>query len=106
MTPENIIKNQICYYLKSRGIFFWSQNNVGIYDPVRKRFRKSHNPFRIKGVSDILGVLPCGRLLCIEVKTKRGYPTPEQKLFIENVNLNGGLAFIARNIDDVIRGLL
>jgi len=105
MTPEGAVRNLVCSYLTRLGVFFWVNDSVGIFDPKTKRYRKNHSPYRIKGVSDILGILPNGRLLAIELKSATGRLTPEQKLFIEKIKLNGGIAFMARSIDDVKREL-
>jgi len=105
MTPEGAVRNLVCSYLTRLNIFFWLHDSVGIFDPKTKRFRKNHSPYRIKGVSDILGILPNGRLLAIELKSATGRLTPEQKHFLEQVNARGGLAFMARSIDDVKVGL-
>lgn len=62
-----------------------------------------------KGTSDIIGCLPPnGRYLAIEVKDgekKRKNTTPEQLEYIDHVNAAGGIAFIACDIDDVVRRL-
>jgi hypothetical protein len=105
MTPEVAVRNLVCSYLTRLGVFFWVNDSVGIFDPKIKRYRKNHSPYRIKGVSDVLGILPNGRLLAIELKSATGRLTPEQKLFIEKIKLNGGIAFMARSIDDVKREL-
>lgn len=102
MTPELFIKNQICSWLTIKKIFFFAHDSVGIWNPTRKVFMSNKSPYRIKGVSDILGVLPGGQFLAIEVKAEKGRLTPEQKTFLLTVNLNGGVAFMARGINDVI----
>jgi Holliday junction resolvase len=57
-------------------------------------------------VPDILGVLPDGKALMIEVKTETGKVSPEQESFIENASRVGAVAFIARSINDVMaRGI-
>lgn len=61
-----------------------------------------------KGIPDILGILPAGvaggpgRFLAIEVKTDKGRVSPDQEKFMELINRSGGLAFVARSVDDVI----
>ena len=105
MTPETKIKRAICQWLRLKHVFIFTHDSVGIYDPTRKRFRTNHDPFRKKGVSDVLGIWQ-GKFLAIEVKTPRTYATKEQKEFIEDVRANGGVAFIARSIEDVEAGLL
>ena len=103
MTPENRIKRQICAWLrvKRRDIFFWVNDSVGIFDPVKKVYRSNKDPFRIKGVSDLIGILPDGKFLAIEVKTPTGRVSVEQTAFIQKINSSGGLAFIARSLEDV-----
>lgn len=99
---EKEIEYQILHYLRSLGIFCFKVDRQGTFDPTKKIFRSNKNPFKKKGVSDILGI--CNkRFLAIEVKRNKpkGYPSKEQKEFIEEVNLSGGIAFIARSVDDV-----
>lgn len=57
-----------------------------------------------RGVPDILGIYQ-GSLLGIEIKTATGKPSPEQERFIQNINDAGGIAFVARSVDDVIEKL-
>lgn len=74
---------------------------MGIYDPVKKTFRANKDPYRIKGVADILGVMPGGAFLAIEVKTKTGVVSLEQKAFLSQIEGNRGIAFVARCLEDV-----
>lgn len=76
--------------LKNVGVFAWKQWQGPMSQP--------------RGVSDIIGVFN-GRFLAIEVKAAGGRVTPEQERFIETVRRHGGIAFVARSIDDVIEGL-
>lgn len=107
---EKDIQNSILDYLhfwmaaNNHKGFFWTNNNVGIYDPASGVYRKNKSPHSIKGVSDILGLLN-GRFIAIEVKSRLGKLTPEQRIFIDKINVSGGLAFVARSINDVERGL-
>lgn len=56
------------------------------------------------GSPDIIGVFK-GRFLGIEVKSKCGKLRPEQKEFLENIIKNGGIAFVAKSIEDVEKNL-
>lgn len=87
---ENQITKQIRDYLSIRKIFHW-KNWAGL----------GSTP----GVPDILGVLPNGRFLGIEVKTSKGKVSAHQQSFINAINDNGGLVFVARSVDDVILNL-
>lgn len=98
MTPESRIEQDIFAFLKSIGIFCFKADRVGIYDPIRKRFRSNKNPNRIKGVSDILGIAPGGRFLAIEVKAPKGSLTKEQREFLVSVQDAGGIAFVSRSV--------
>lgn len=56
------------------------------------------------GSADIIGIhKPTGRFLAIEVKTKTGKPTKEQLNFLEQVRNAGGIAGIARSVEDALR---
>jgi hypothetical protein len=101
VTPERVIEVQILRFLTLKRIYSWKNVTGGYFDPVRKIFRKQASPFAINGTSDILGVLPDGKFLAIEVKSKTGRPSPEQINFIDSVTKNNGIAFIARSIQDV-----
>jgi hypothetical protein len=58
-----------------------------------------------KGMSDILGILKTGRTLAIEVKNRTRKVDPHQQQFLDDINAGGGLAFVARSVDDVIAKL-
>jgi hypothetical protein len=87
--PEGLLTASIRHLLKSMGVFHWK--NFGGF-------------MGAKGVPDILGCYH-GKLLGIEVKAPNGKVSPDQQIFIENINRAGGLAFVARSVDDVIEGL-
>ena len=103
-TLEKGIENAILRFLNKIGVYCWKNQSVGIYDPVKKIYRKSNNAAHIKGVSDILGVIE-GRFLAIEVKSAKGVVSPEQRIFLTRINQEGGIAFVARNVDQVAREL-
>lgn len=58
--------------------------------------------FGFPGMPDVLGQLPGGRLLAIEVKRPSGKVTDDQAAFIERANYGGALAFVARSVSDVL----
>lgn len=67
-------------------------------------FKHWGGPMSAKGVSDILGICN-GKFLAIEIKREGGTLTPEQQGFLDRVCKEGGTGFVARSVDDVIRGL-
>ncbi len=112
---ESVIEAHIKQYLALRNIFFWKVKTTGTYDPAKRIFRATGANY-MKGVSDILGVLPIkitpdmvgetvGIMLAIEVKSKTGKLRPEQVIFQQRVRTCGGVAFVARGVEDVQAGL-
>lgn len=97
---ESLIQNQILTWLTQRKIFVWRNNSVGVYDPVKRLYRKNMSKFSLNGTSDILGIIE-GKLLAIEVKSETGRVSDAQKKFLNEVNAQGGVAFVARNVMDV-----
>ena len=91
---EKDIQSSILNHLKKK-IFCW-RNNSGV-TVIQHRFIR----FGAKGAPDIIGVLPDGRFLGIEVKKPGGPVRPEQKVFIDLINKNKGLAFIAHDLQEV-----
>lgn len=84
---EAAITHHIRHYLRMKGIFHFKHwSGLGSQ----------------KGVPDIIGVLPGGRALFIEVKTKSGTVRKEQAEFIAGLERAGALVFVARSIDDVM----
>ena len=89
---ERDIQKSIIDYLRVKGVFCWENRTQGTYDPTRKQFRRNNSKYFLKGVSDILGVLPDGSFLAIEVKRPGGKISIEQSMFIGNINKNKGIA--------------
>ena len=59
------------------------------------------------GIPDLIGVLaPEGRFLAIEVKTERGQLSPYQEKWLGQFKACGGVAFVARSVEDVEKGLI
>jgi hypothetical protein len=100
---EHPLQNTIVAFLRFRGFYVWRQNNHAVYDQKRGCYRR--NPQARLGVSDILGILPDGRFLAIEVKSARGKPSDDQRTFLQSIKDNGGIAFVARTLEDVKREL-
>ena len=56
--------------------------------------------FQPKGIPDLI-VVAGGLFFGLEVKTKIGRQSPEQKEFEANVKKHGGKYFVVRSIEDV-----
>lgn len=96
---ETDILREILLYLKYRGRFCWRVNTTGIWHPERRCFLKPYNI--TPGTSDLF-VLDSGRLYAIEVKSRTGKQSDDQKIFEENTKKNGGVYVLARCVQDVI----
>jgi hypothetical protein len=56
-----------------------------------------------KGGADIIGISPDGRFIGVEVKTKTGRVSQEQDRFISAVRAAGGIAGVARSVEDALK---
>jgi hypothetical protein len=99
---EKAIETQILHFLAYKGIMAWKIENQGTFDAKKGIYRRKIGPGRTLGVSDIVGLLPNGRLFAIEVKSATGRISEHQEQFLNRIKQNEGLAFIARSIEDVI----
>jgi len=98
---EKVIENLLLEWLNyQRGCFAWKNNSMGVYDPIKKTFRTNKNKYVHNGVSDILGIYK-GRLLAVEVKTSKGVVSRAQQIFIDRVIKEGGIAGVARSLQDL-----
>lgn len=112
MNPETKLQNLILIELSKAGCTVWRVETAGAW--LGRQIHREGNTVTLtnarmfttglcKGGSDIIGIAPCGRFLAIEVKTKTGRPTKDQLRFIEAVNRAGGIAGIARSVDDALQ---
>lgn len=93
---EKQIEYEILNFLKWCGFFVWKNDRQGTFDPSRGVFRSNKNPHKIKGVADILGIID-GKMIAIEVKSPKGRLSDEQRVFLVNVNKNGGIGLVSRS---------
>ncbi len=100
MTAESDLNRAIIVYLQTIGVFAWRCNSGALKnsDGVWVKYGR-------KGMADILGILPGGKFLAIESKIGRAKPSKEQRAFLEEIRVNGGVAILAYTLDDVIEGL-
>ena len=94
---EAQIKRSIMDFLKFIGVSAWPIATTGIPIGTTGKFRTSVNR---KGTLDIFFFFK-SRGGVIEVKTPKGALRPEQKLALEEVASAGGIAILARSVEDV-----
>ena len=99
--PEIVIEREILVYLNSLPhAFFWKNDTIGVFDQELKSYRKSPNPYVIRGVSDIIGIIQ-GVIFFFEVKNARGVESKHQKGFRNKLNKLGGNCFVVRSVNEV-----
>lgn len=96
-------------WLALRRIKAWRSNNTGVYDPAKKVYRTFQG---LRGVSDILGIVPqtvpiagervtFGNFLAIEVKRQGEVLRPDQEQFLEEIRQRGGIALCIRSLTEL-----
>jgi len=100
MTQEGAVVQACLEYLRLYGAFVWRNNTGALKD-------KSDRPvfFGKPGSADIIGLLPGGRFIAVECKAEKGRLSEKQKKFLEDVEQLGGLAVVARSVDDVMQAV-
>jgi penicillin-binding protein-related factor A (putative recombinase) len=103
MVKEKKIESDILRWLNLQpSTFAFKVNTIGIFDPIKKIYRKNRNPYLIKGTHDIIGVCQ-GRFFSIEVKSDKGKLTEDQYLFGLKVRQSQGeCLMVAQSLDQVI----
>jgi len=104
---EKQIETAILNFLTSiKGCKAWKNQTTGIFDPHKKVYRSLKGRYSGKGSADILACLG-GWFIAIELKNPaRSVVSIHQYKFLEEIRNAGGVAFIARSVDDVKRTLL
>ena len=109
-TTETDLVRACLDWLALHRIKAWRMNNTGIFDPVKKIHRRFHG---LRGVSDILGILPqtvrldggdeetFGNFLAIEVKKPGEKPRPDQQAFLQDIRAAGGIALCVHSLDEL-----
>lgn len=107
---EKQIENVILQWLNLQpGAYAFKYAVSGVWDPVKKIFRKAGQGVAIGG-ADIIGVYH-GRFLALEVKTPRSFKkffnSPgdhevRQQTFLNRVRSAGGIAEVVCSLDMVI----
>lgn len=98
--PEGDLVRACLQLLRLRGVFAWRVNSGAI--KLDKRFVRFNS---INGISDIIGILPGGRILAVEAKVGRNKTSEAQDAFLAEVRSRGGVAVVAYEVEDVEKAL-
>lgn len=96
---ESVIQSAILDFLRCKNIYAWRNNNQGRI--IQTKVGAIMGQSFAAGTSDILGCLPNGKFLAIEVKRPGGKVTAGQANFIDRIRSCGGVAIIATSVDEV-----
>lgn len=107
MTNSNNLNNAVIEYFKTIGGMAW-RNNTGAFagqyrnkdGATRQRFIR----FGQKGSGDVLALYR-GVFFSIETKSERDRVRESQAEWMDEVSRHGGVAIVARSIDDVIEAV-
>lgn len=91
---ESDIQRNILSYLATRGIVAW-RTNAG--------YIKRNVKLAPSGTPDIIGYLPNGRLLGIEVKRPKGKVSDSQQAWLDRAEQAGCAVMVARSVEEVVR---
>jgi len=95
-TGETKIVREVLSLLRDHHILAF-RNNTGVARIGGRWVR-----FGVPGSPDIIGVLPGGRFLGIEVKTATGKEADHQRDFRERIELSGGVAIVVHSIEEAL----
>jgi len=99
-SPEGRVVDAVLAFLKLKNVFAWRNNSGATVagEGASRRFVR----YGLVGSSDILGILPDGQFLGIECKSPTGRTTKAQEAFLDEIEGRGGLAILARDVNDVL----
>lgn len=111
MNPETKLQNLILIALSEAGCTVWRVETAGAW--VGRRIHQDGQTVTLAnarmfttglcvGGSDIIGIAPDGRFMAVEAKTETGRVSAEQERFIAAVRQAGGIAGVARSVQDAL----
>ena len=95
---ESQVLTAVLGYLRRHPAVAWCERmNTGAFE-TDERYIK----FGFVGLSDVLGQMKDGRILCVECKREHGGKVSEaQQAFIDRVRKHGGVAGVVRGVEEV-----
>ena len=89
------LQHSLVNFLRLQGVFCWIN-----FQPLIRRGQMKMYHWSSTGVADILGIYD-GKPLAIEVKYGKGKTTKRQGEFLDKFEEEGGIAIVARSIEDI-----
>ena len=101
---EKQIESLICTWLNYQpGVFAFKVNTTGVYDPIRKIFRKNKNKHLRLGTADLICAINIEGIpifAAFEIKVPKGKQSQNQREFEIACKKANGYYFILRSIED------
>lgn len=88
-------------YLNTSKCWAWRNNTIGVFDPVKKVFRR--NKHSLRGAADIIGLTQKGQFLSVELKTGKDKMSIHQEYFREQITNHGGIYLCVKDFDDFLK---
>lgn len=98
---EADIQKEILDFLESKG-FLVVKINLGAHK-IKGGFIRSRKS--TVGMSDIIGISPCGRFTACEVKKPGGVASKAQIAFSSEIKKRGGISMIVESLEEVKKQL-
>ena len=94
---HSALKNAVLVRLSEMGVFAWN-NATGVATPLgQTRIVR----YGMRGAPDIMGILPNGRFLGVEIKTGCGRQSAAQIVWSNRCAEVGGLYIVVRDLKDI-----
>ena len=102
-TPESRVLADVRAWLSLHNVPHWRINTAGT--PLHDGSGR-YRPAPQRGISDVLGILPGGVFLAVEVKAPKGKLSEDQRRFLLDVKEAGGVGIYVRGVEDLSEQLL
>lgn len=99
---EKDIQNSCCEYLSFKKYFFWRQNTTPMFNKERQQYRAMPK-YALKGVADIIVIIPEGKVIFLEVKRPKAKQNEDQLEFEKMCNKVEAKYYVITSIDDLIK---
>ncbi len=101
MTPANALTNSVISTMRLLGHETWRNNNVGIFDPVKKIYRKGSGDSN--GLGDVCSIIRrSGQHAELEIKIKPDKPSDAQLARQKRIRAIGAIYEFIYCIDDLL----
>lgn len=95
---ERDIQRNVLAYLGFRKILAWRNQTQGTWDAAKGVYRSKQT---LKGVPDVLGILPDGRFMGIEIKRPGQHLRPEQAYFQQEALKARGFCVCVHSVAEI-----